>query len=162
MDTLFGLPAHTLLIHAPIVLLPLAAVATVVLAVRPGWRRSVGWWPVVGSAVLTVLVFLAKSSGEAFDEALAGAVDVGTHEQLGNTTFVLTLIWLGVTAVVVALDQTAVGVTAGPGLLAQSPAVLAVSAAWVLVAALATIWLIRTGHEGARLVWEPTMDVLDF
>ena len=162
MDTLFDLPAHTLLIHAPIVLLPLAAVATVVLAVRPGWRRSVGWWPVVGSAVLTVRVFLAKSSGEAFDEALAGAVDVGTHEQLGNTTFVLTLIWLGVTAVVVALDQTAVGVTARPGLLAQSPAVLAVSAAWVLVAALATIWLIRTGHEGARLVWEPTMDVLDF
>ncbi len=161
METLFDLPAHTFLVHAPIVLLPLGAVATAVLAARPAWRRAVGWWPVVGLVVLAVLVFLAKSSGEAFDEALAGAVDVGTHARLGDTTFVLTLVWLGLTAVVVALDRSPAGAADGPGLLAQSPAVLAVSVLWVVVAVLSTIWLIRTGHEGARVVWEPTMDVLD-
>ena len=41
-DQLFDLPAHPLLIHAPIVLLPIAAILTIVLAFKPAWRRRAG------------------------------------------------------------------------------------------------------------------------
>lgn len=163
MDTLFDLPAHTFLIHAPIVLLPLAAIATLVLAAKPGWRRAAGWWMVAALGVVAVLVFLAKSSGEAFDDALAGAVDVSTHEQLANTTFVLTLIWLAVYTVLVAADRRPVSADPTPvGFRSQPVVVLALSAASAVLAVLAAVWLVRTGHEGSRVVWEPTMDFLDF
>jgi preprotein translocase subunit SecG len=164
MDTLFDLPAHAFLIHAPIVLLPLAAVVTIVLAVRPAWRRAAGWWMVGGLALVGLLVFLAKSSGEELDAAFAGAVDVSEHEQLANTTFVLTLVWLVAYAVLVAVDHRADTSSAGGevSLRAQPVGVLLLSGASVVLAVLATVWLVRTGHEGSRVVWEPTMDFLEF
>jgi hypothetical protein len=55
METVFGLPTHTYAIHAPIVLLPIAAIATIVLAVVPRLRRVVGWW-MVGAIALVWLV----------------------------------------------------------------------------------------------------------
>jgi preprotein translocase subunit SecG len=169
MDTLFDLPAHALLIHAPIVLLPLAAVATIVLAARPGWRRSAGWWMVGGLSVVALLVYLAKSSGEQLDDAFAGAVDVSTHEQLADTTFVLTLVWLAAYTALVAVDRRTGQPEAGrsaerpaAALSDQPVAVLLLSAASVALAVLASVWLVRTGHEGSRVVWEPTMDFLEF
>ncbi len=38
-DELFGIPAHPLLVHAAVVLLPLAAVAIVIVAAVPRARR---------------------------------------------------------------------------------------------------------------------------
>ena len=84
-DKLFDLPAHPLLIHAPIVLLPIAAIATVVLVVKPAWRARAGWWMVGSLFVIVVLLFGAKESGEAliaaYDRANgAGAVDISKAE----------------------------------------------------------------------------------
>ena len=45
MDSISGLPAHPLLVHLPVVAIPLAAIGAVLLALRPGWRRAYG--PVV-------------------------------------------------------------------------------------------------------------------
>ncbi len=163
MDTLFDLPAHALLIHAPIVLLPSMAIGAVVLAIVPAWRRAVGWWSVAAVGLLAVLLYLAKTSGESLDDAFAGAVDVSTHEQLANTTFVLTLVWLALTVLVVVGDRRFLPAGGSrPTLRDEPPAVLALTAAWVVLAVLATVWLVRTGHEGSRVVWEPTMDFLDF
>ena len=41
--TIFGIPAHPLLVHAVVVLLPLAAVCAAALAVRPSWRQRYAW-----------------------------------------------------------------------------------------------------------------------
>ncbi len=43
MDTLFGLPAHPLLVHIPIVLLPLAAIGVIVMLIKPEWHRRYRW-----------------------------------------------------------------------------------------------------------------------
>jgi uncharacterized membrane protein len=43
MDTLFGLPAHPLLVHIPIVLLPLAAIGVIVMLIKPAWHRRYRW-----------------------------------------------------------------------------------------------------------------------
>ncbi len=46
MDELFGLPAHPLLVHAAVVLVPLAAIGVVLIAFWPAARARLGsrWW----------------------------------------------------------------------------------------------------------------------
>jgi len=170
-DQLFDLPAHPLLIHAPIVLLPIAAILTIVLALKPAWRRRAGWLPFGGVFVVTVLLFGAKESGESFTDAFdsafgEGAIDIGRHEELGNMTFVLTLVWL---AAMFALTMwEAVQRRGAPAAndateaaLTSSPYVsYGLSTLASLFAVLATIWLIRTGHEGAEVVWSPVVPQL--
>lgn len=162
METLFDLPSHVLLIHAPIVLLPIAAMATLVMVARPGWRDRTRWWMVGAVAAVTVMVFLARESGQEFDDALEGAVDTTTHEDLANTTWVLTLLWL-VSYLAMALwvqfrhrSSTAVEGRSTAMIRALPIALVALAG---LFAVLATVWLVRTGHEGSRLVWEPTVDI---
>lgn len=165
-DTLFDLPAHPLLVHAPIVLLPIAAIVTVVAAVKPDWRARVSWWILGGLFVTLVLLFGAKESGEALIDAYdrangEGAVDIEQHESLAETTFVMTLLWtlvFGVLTVFERVDKVRTG--------ALEPVATntAVRRGLSLIAAalglLATVWLVRTGHEGARSVWGPRVDIL--
>ncbi|MCW2828706.1 MAG: hypothetical protein JWQ67_2322, partial [Marmoricola sp.] len=41
-DTFNGIPLHPLVVHAVVVLLPLAILGTIAIAVRPGWRGKYG------------------------------------------------------------------------------------------------------------------------
>ena len=50
-DTIFGLPTHTLVNHAAVVLVPLAAIATIAVALRPRWRERYAGWMVLAWAV---------------------------------------------------------------------------------------------------------------
>jgi uncharacterized membrane protein len=170
-DKLFDLPAHPLLIHAPVVLLPTAAIVTIVLAVKHRWRQRAGWWPLAGVFIVAVLLFGAKRSGEslndAFDSAFGeGAIGIDRHEELGNMTFVLTLVWLAAMLALTVwefIQRRAVTVADGDGEVAvtASPYVTYVLGALASVfAVLATIWLIRTGHEGSDVVWSPVVPQL--
>jgi len=42
LDSLFGLPAHPLLVHGAVVLVPLAALGTIVIAFWPAARELIG------------------------------------------------------------------------------------------------------------------------
>jgi len=179
-DKLFDLPAHPLLIHAPIVLLPIAAIVTVVLAAKPVWRaRAWGSWAMVGALFVTLaLLFAAKESGEAFNEGFEvafGGVGADKHESLANTTFIFTLAWfVAYTALIgyefavrrAAADATATDRSAGAGGVGvdrpggSRAASAALSSIAAVLAILATVWLIRTGHEGARITWGPVVDQL--
>lgn len=164
MEELFGLPAHALLIHAPIVLLPLVALVTVVLAARPAWRARVHWWMVGAILSVVVMMFLAKSSGEAFNDAFDGAVDVSRHESLANTAFVLTILWFVTYAALIgyehAMRRNDPPASLSAGAAESGAAIPAVTyglaAVTSILAVLATIWLIRAGHEGADVVWGQT------
>nr|WHW29189.1 hypothetical protein [uncultured bacterium] len=173
-DTLFDLPAHPLLIHAPIVLLPVAALLTIVLAVKQNWRRRAGWFPLGGVFVVAVLLFAAKESGESFNAAFdsafgEGSIDIDQHESLGNTTFVLTLVWL-VTMLAQSVwdfvQRRASAAVDGDAdrandVAAANPFVTyGLSALASIFALLATVWLIRTGHAGADVVWSPVVPQL--
>jgi preprotein translocase subunit SecG len=101
-------------------------------------------------ALVAVLVFLAKWSGEALDDAFDGAVDVSRHADLANATFILTLMWL-VTFVALAIVGRFEAPPAAGYLLSGLTAAMAV---------LALVWLVRTGHEGTEVVWKATTDDL--
>ena len=89
-DTVFGLPAHPLLVHAAVVLVPLAALALIATGWHEAWRRAY-LLPItllaVGGAGFS---FLAKQSGESLQQSVrAAGKRVGDHPEQGDTAFVV-------------------------------------------------------------------------
>lgn len=154
MLKLFDLPAHTFFVHAPVVLIPLVSLAAAAIAVKNDWRRRYGWL-VLGGAVATVIAtWLAVSSGQAFDEFLDGAVPTARHEQLAQQTMILVIL-LAAVVVGLVLGGRRADRRAGDG--GTSPAsrraAIALAALTITLAAAATVWVARTGHEGTRITW---------
>lgn len=79
IKTLFGLPAHPLVVHAAVVLLPLAAILTIVVAVWPKARRPYGAVAVGMALVSTIAVALASGSGEQLEEQVKETALVRAH-----------------------------------------------------------------------------------
>jgi uncharacterized membrane protein len=154
LESIGELPSHPLFVHAPVVLTPLVAIFALALLTRPLWRRRVGLALPVLSAGLAVATFLARESGEELKDLLGDfAPKTDKHESLANTALVMILLLLVVSAAMVVADRLARG--DGPAWLSQAAvALLGVS---VVFAGLATIWMFRAGHEGARLVWKGTV-----
>lgn len=137
--TITGLPLHPLVIHAVVVLLPLMALLTVLVAVRKSLRERVAWWVVVGNAVILGITVLAKQSGEDLQQSRGGKLAL-EHGQLGSV--------LPLFALVMLVASAAVAVTRRHSSL--GPVAVVVS---ILASAAATFWTVRTGDSGARAVW---------
>ena len=150
-DLINGLPVHPLVVHAVVVLLPLAALGTIALAVRPAWRRPYGVLVVGCAAVATILTPVSTSSGEALEEHVG---DPGVHAELGDQLIWFVIPLLVLSAALVWLDRrrTADGTTSSRR--ATSPGLLRTVAALALVAGLAaTVQVYRVGDSGARAAW---------
>ncbi len=65
LNTLFGLPAHALLVHLPVVLIPLLALAAIAVMVRPEWRRRYGVALAVAALVCLAFTIVAAGAGDA-------------------------------------------------------------------------------------------------
>jgi len=141
-DTFQGLPVHALVLHAAVVLVPLAALLTVLVALVGRWRPR-GAWPVVAGNVVTLAtVFVAVQSGEALQERLPSSEQISQHAERGNsmTLFVLALL---VASVLVALVRRRSGTV-----------IVAAGALAVVAAAAATVWVVLVGHSGSTAVWK--------
>lgn len=155
-DEFLGVPTHPLAVHAPLVLVPIAAVIAVVFAVRADWRRRIGWFAPATVLVLVAMLFVAKESGEAAEDADNVFGDIDLHAELAEQTFVLAIIWLAVTVALTLWDRVgapraralSAGVTSSPDWIGIALGVVAASAAVVT-----TIWLLRTGHAGSESRW---------
>ena len=62
LDTVLGLPVHAIAVHAAVVLVPLMAVLTVLVAVLRRWRVRAAW-PVVAGNVLVLVALVRRRSG---------------------------------------------------------------------------------------------------
>jgi hypothetical protein len=150
METLFGLPAHPLVVHAAVVLLPLAAVATLVCAAVPRARRAYAPVALGVALVATVAVGLAQGSGEALEEEIDETELVEEHTEEGESV----LPWaIGVT--VAAAAVTAVPAVARRRPTLPSRTVTAVLVSLSLVAGAGATWsVIEVGHSGAKATWD--------
>lgn len=158
LDTFNSLPAHPLLVHAPVVLIPLCAIGVLALALVPRWRRKYGWLLLIGIAVAAGSAWLAKESGEAL------AARVGQperHAELGEilpwitlALFVITAIWLIVAWRNSRPDPDDPDVPRGSGPFQILFGILA-----VIAAALAVVWVFLVGDSGAKAVWSPRAPV---
>jgi hypothetical protein len=155
-----GLPLHPLVIHAVVVLLPLAALGTLAMAVRPAWRRALSVPTLLVALVGTVAVPLATVSGQQLQTALGGGSPlVAEHAARAAALLPAALLFLALLAAAVVVERTAlspnrVGRTArshddgGPS---RTPALLAAAAA--IVGAVVTGLVVWIGHAGASAVW---------
>lgn len=141
-DLVLGLPLHPLVVHAVVVLLPLAALAVIVLFAVPRWRRPFAL-PTLG-LLLVVLVtsFVARFSGEELEERVG---DPGRHADWGGllpfaagALVVLAGVWL----VLAGIQQKSSTVTTVLGVLSVVASVVALGLTVV------------TGHSGSQAVWE--------
>ena len=84
LDTIFGLPVYPLLVHATVVIVPLAAAAVALAALWPRFRAWAGFLPLLLSVVALVLVPLSTSSGESLEERVPEAALVERHAQMAE------------------------------------------------------------------------------
>lgn len=158
MDSINGLPAHPLFVHAPVVLVPLATLLAIVMAARPGLRRTGGWALATAAVVGLIVTQLAVSSGYEFDELVRGAVNTDRHQALGITTRNLVAVFTVAAIVTAVLDHR----FSERATSASRRATGLSMAATTISGLLATVWMVRTGDEGARLVWENVITALPF
>ena len=138
-DTVLGLPIHPLVVHGVVVLLPLMAIITAVVAFVPRWRAAAAWPVVVIDAGMVAMTFVARQSGLALQARLGGRI-AQEHAAIGRN-----LIWFALAmflaSLVVAVMRRSQRATMG--------AVLA------LVAGVFVIWwTVRVGHTGADALWK--------
>jgi hypothetical protein len=162
LDSLFGLPAHPLVVHAAVVLIPLAAIGVCVIAFWPRARRALGWVVLGLAFVGMVSGFLAKESGEGLEENVKETKAVEEHAEMGDSGLIAGgLVFLaaaGVMAVDVLERQRARrgGVEAGgaarAGSLRTLGTVVGVVAVVLSVGGAARI--VQIGHSGAQATWE--------
>jgi hypothetical protein len=90
--TVAGVPAHPLLVHAVVVLIPLAALGAVALAVQPSWSRPYGLLVAAGALAGAVTATLAKIAGDQLEAALDVTAEfapvIAQHGRLGLFTVV--------------------------------------------------------------------------
>ena len=159
ISTFFGLPAHPLVVHAAVVLIPLAAAAFVAVGWNKHWRQ-VYYLPVTILALAGgVAAFLSDQTGEPLQETVRRAGQrVGEHPEQGGTAMAFAMIFAAACVGVYLYHQFGGPIRERLGL--QDRFRLPVSddtALYVLVvplAALAVITMTIAGHSGARLVWK--------
>jgi len=146
-DTVLGLPMHVLVVHAAVMGLPVIALVTGVVAVRPAWRaRYAGWVALLDVAALG-LVYVTRESGQAFFERLNRPEIAERHAELADR------LWWVVIALAVLGVLTWAAQGASRTMLASGFAVL------LVVAALATVaQTVVTGHSGSTAVWKGTVE----
>jgi glycerol uptake facilitator-like aquaporin len=149
VKTIFDLPAHPLFVHVPLVLLPLIAIVTIVAAARPSVARRLGIWLPIASLLVFVSVLLATNTGEALDKA-QDLGNVKHHRALAETTRLLSFVLLLATVALWWINRRR---TVDAQADRQRPLAMGVAAVTVVFAVLSAVWVIRTGHEGARVHW---------
>ena len=144
IERAFDLPAHPLLIHVPVVFIPLLGLAAIAVAATDRYATPVAIFAVVTLA----LTLLAAGAGEAFlesrDAQLRADPTMQDHADAGDL----------LRFTVVALTFVLVGLLfAKPPAAAPRPARAARAAG-----AGGDLLVIRTGHLGAELAWGPDAD----
>jgi len=165
-DTVFGLPTHALVVHAVLVLLPLAAIGGVLVALAPRVRERFGLLVALLAVATVPAVFVAAESGERLEERVnatlgPGAASAREAELMqAHTSIADSLLPWAIVLAVALIVLTAGGCwtrrTHSPGWLRGGGYVA--SATVVLGAVLSLYWVIRIGDAGARAAWTDIVD----
>ena len=158
--TIFGLPAHPLIVHATVVMVPLAALAVALHAFVPRARARLGLITLGAAAVAVILVPLSTSSGEQLQSEVGNTALVDRHAELADGLLPWVIGLLVVAVLLTVRDRTAGGrrmrllprggATTVAGSLTK-PVVIGVLA--VLMVLGTTQQVIRIGHSGAQAAW---------
>jgi hypothetical protein len=156
MQTVNGLPAHVLLVHAIVVLLPLSAALLALTALWPAGRRRLAGPNAVLSVVVVVLVPITTSAGEWLERRVAPSPLVHRHAELGDTAIYAAIAVAALALVTWWRQRESAGRTpAKRTFLAPSSNTLtaALTVLAVVVSAAAVYDVVRIGDSGAKASW---------
>lgn len=142
---MFGLPVHVLVIHAVVVLVPLACVGVLTYALVPRWRDTLRWPVLIVATLGAASTPIAYLSGEEFRDRLGlqSSAVVERHAEFGERSLIAVLIWWVLVVVVL-------------GVLARTDAPSTIALVALAVVSLATLGgVVVTGHSGSDAVWGP-------
>jgi hypothetical protein len=151
-----GLPFHALILHAAVVLAPLAVLAALVFAAVPRWRYLTRWPTAVLTVVTLVTVWLTRLSGHSLVESRPQLAPlVREHQERGDLLSWITLLFTVVVVVAVWGLGGPSGLASGGGARPTRSRALDLSlvVAVVVTALLVLVWVFLTGDAGARAVW---------
>ena len=168
-DEIMGLPAHPLMVHAPVVLIPLTVLTALVYGLIPPVRQRLGWLLVLFSLAAAGTSYAAAESGSRFAVELGGATPaISEHEDFGQMLRNLAALLALVAVVLVVVDrarhrrrrlQFADDGSPHTYARARSGGVLLVVVSVVLTIGLLAVaggagyYVYLTGESGAEMVW---------
>jgi uncharacterized membrane protein len=147
LDLVNGIPVHPLVVHAAVVLVPLAALGLIAMAASRRFSRSFGWVVATISLAAAAACLAARESGEALEDRVG---EPGfDHADLADVMPAIALGLVLVSGPLWLLDRRA-GADAP-----RKPLRMAVAGLAVIVAAANLVWVYRVGDSGAKSVWTP-------
>ena len=156
MQTVNGLPAHVLLVHAVVVLLPLSAALLALTALWPAARRRLAGPNAILATLVVVLVPITTSAGEFLEHNIAPTALIHRHAELGDTAIYAAIGVAALALIVWWRQREGHGTTPIKRTLlapASSVVTTVVTVAAVLVAGAAVYDVVRIGDSGAKASW---------
>lgn len=156
---IMGLPAHVLVVHAVVVLVPLLALVSIAYVALPRFRSRLDWALVLLAVTAPVTAWVAVQSGEELTNVfiargLQGPIvdQISEHSRYGELTF-----WYVLPLAIAAAGLLVV--TSGHPRVPTPPRWVnhVLSVAVVVLAVVSLVYVTLTGHTGAEAVWGNTL-----
>lgn len=157
IDTVGGIPAHPLLVHIPVLMIPLALALALLAFYRPA--RTAALWGATGSAFVGLIgCFLASSSGEALQNAVERTALMRQHTEAGEAVaaFVAPFFVVLLVALLIELsrnDSVPFVTSISWAKKASAGILTGVMALSIALGALASYKTYDAGHSGAKSAW---------
>jgi hypothetical protein len=150
-----GLPAHILLVHAVVVLGPIAALAAIVYAAAPRWRRYLAWPLGVLALGLVPVALVTAQAGEQLQKTRPATPAIREHAEQGDVLKTVSVIFFVLVAAMIVVSYEPIGRRFG--FLGRLREIRVLRIALLVAGALAGAFFlyqsIVTGHSGAASVW---------
>jgi hypothetical protein len=158
-----GLPAHPLLLHVPVMLVPLVAAWALVLAARPGWIPRQGVWLAALGVLALASTILTMGAGEALRDSLGGGFgpDARLIDQHAEAADKLRLLVFALTLAAIAITlafRRPLGLPFVDRILGNGGARATLRVALAALAIGAGYFVFHTGDLGAKAVWQDRLD----
>lgn len=174
MSTINGLPAHVLLVHLVVVLIPLSAILLLLITWWPAARRKLSLLAAATAAVALISVPITTDAGEWLEHHLPRTPLQRIHTELGDYMLPWAIALFVATAAVATREfmrtrRTTAGLDAseldGPGAarsgdpadqdgIGGRPMTIALAVLALIVAAGSTATVYKIGDSGARAAWD--------
>lgn len=147
----YGLPLHPLVVHATVVLIPLAILTVSLSAVWPRFRDWAGLLPVGLSLIGLGLVPLSTSTGESLENQVARSALLERHTQIAEGLLPWMVALFALSAVGYFIRWRVKRGNSVGNSITVAVAVLALTAALG-----SAVQVARIGHSGAQAAWNTT------
>ena len=150
MTTIWGMPAHALLVHAIVVLAPLTAVLEILCGFWPAARRRLVWLVLALAAGTTVMTPITTEAGEWLKHQRGANVSpiLQEHAERGDW-----MIYFSVALLVVAVALAVLHWLEGRSDKRRTAATAVVAIVALVVGVSSIVTMARIGHTGAESVW---------